>query len=381
MNYLLDRNDIFELLNIHGLLALKLIYGSEKKTIFSDFIDSKILNKMNGSNNKIINLKNTCLEKINSLPKEFISNYKFYEKCGEIFSEVFDKKLDIDTLSQSIIPDIIDTSQEINAKNFFDKMINNENFAQILNDKIQIKQKNKFLTDMYLKYLKNNSEKFNQIKKEDIFSNLKAIDTSSSLYLSKSKINAYLATSEKNQNLYDLILSDMGLIFESKAELNNYWKSKFKLFSKDTVSIETKESAFFKEESLFLYNLEFKSNFLISKHKASRNEASFFISNFVDCLKEKLEKKYNTPFESSNFSNCIKITAKTQEELNTVKAEVNKIMNHFHILIEDSNLFNSNTEEKIEKINHYLTNIDKYCLFDDLSSNLQSKNSIKKIKI
>lgn len=210
MNYLLDRKDIFELLNIHGLSSLKLIYGLEKTTIFLNFIDSKILNNTSFLNNETVNLKNLCLEEINSLPKELISNYKFYEKCGEIFSKVFDKKLDINMLSKSIIPDIIYPLQEINAKNLFDKMIKHENFAKILNNKIQIKPNNKFLIDIYLKYLKNHSEKFNQIKKEDIFLNLEAIDTSNSISLSKSKINAFLATSEKDQNLYDLIVSNMG---------------------------------------------------------------------------------------------------------------------------------------------------------------------------
>ena len=244
-------------------------------------------------------------------------------------------------------------------------------------------RKDEDLFDAYFKIIKNNPD----FDKADAASNIKAYPDNYDLPIAKKKILAYLSIFDKNQEVYNLIIADMGDSFKKSASICNYWETKLKSFPQ-TVSEQfynKKEIiSLFEEKHKHMYEIKLNPEWFVSEFKISNRTSSDFIRMLNFILPELINENFKKLFvvhkldDSSNNSFSFKVLTDTEEQMESVKTFSRKILEQMPFIVENHDMTKDYSVQKSQ-----LKLLLEKCVFiNTLNKNLPEKEvSVKKMKI
>ena len=304
-----------------------------------------------------------------------------------LFTSLFSDKVKIESLKETIFKVSFSYKQDIQKRSdFFLELSEKSNFFY---DTIftEIKtRRDEDLFDTYFKIIKKikNNPDFDKI---DAVSNIKAYPDNYDLPSAKKKILAYLSIFDKNQEVYDLILEDMGNSFKRSASICNYWETKLKSFPQ-TVSEQFYNKKvsipLFEEKQKHMYQTSLNPEWFVSEFKISNKSSQEFIKIFnhtlLDVVIENFAKQFDVNKEGNNLDTdfSLKFLTNTQEQMESVKLFSKKIIEQMPFIFKNHNM----TKEYFEQKTQLKLLLEKCVFINTLDKNLHEKEvTIKKMKI
>lgn len=304
-----------------------------------------------------------------------------------LFTSLFSDKIKIESVKNAIFNVSFFYKQDLQKRSdFFLELSEKSNFFyNTIFTEIKTRR-DEDLFDAYFKIIKKikNDPDFD---KKEAASNIKAYPDNYDLPSAKKKILAYLSIFDKNQEVYDLIIADMGDSFKKSALICNYFESKLKSFPQ-TVSEQfynKKEIiSLFEEKHKHMYEIKLNPEWFVSEFKISNRTSSDFIRMLNFILPELINENFKKLFvvhkldNSSNNSFSFKVLTDTEEQMESVKTFSRKILEQMPFIVENHDMTKDYSVQKSQ-----LKLLLEKCVFiNTLNKNLPEKEvTVKKMKI